>query len=137
MQIINFILVYSVVFFAFKVFHFFFYICLWRQFLWWWYAGGKLWRHHVLLFIVYLKKLDPFWEIPKKRRRLRGRNSFSVAVEYWKVFAIHYQNIGVYNVLQTTFLLFLLFMHEMGFNIMQITTKWWRQKCPLAISSSP
>ena len=57
-------------------FSFFFYICQWRQFLWWWYAGGKLWRHHALLFVVYLKKLDLFWEIPKKRPRLRGSNSF-------------------------------------------------------------
>ena len=30
----------------------------------------------------------------------------------------------------------LLFVHKMGFNIRQMTTKWWCQRCPPAISSS-
>ena len=149
MQIINFILVYSVVFFTFEVFHFFSTFAYDINF-----SGDDMQVEssegimlYCLLYILrswicfekFQKKDLDLEEVTASVKSLVDKDWAleGVAVEHWKVFAIHYQNIGVYNVLQTTFLLFLLFMHEMGFNIMQMTTKWWRQRCPLAISSSP
>ena len=77
----------------------------------WW----KLWQHHAALFVIYLKEFQnkdlelgegTAWvkNLVDKGWMLEG-----ATVEYWMVSAIHYQNIGVYNVLWTTFLFILAF----------------------------